>query len=586
MKSLALILKFFLLSSSSYMFCANHDLQKTRELRQYLNELTSTIQNRRITLSKMILIILLKKVKECVEQGANPNISDDLKGVYAIHLAAEAGDVNLIRVLFSHGSNIEMANKNSETPLRKAISFGHQKAITELIVLGANLEARDKNGWTPLLLAATKGNLAVVAELIALGVNIEARSNAKGETALIFAVTFGHHAVVAQLIDSGANIEERSNVYGWTPLIFAARNGYSRIVALLIGARANIEAVDRDGETPLIFAINNYSYRTAVRGKNYQGVIDQLIGAGANIEASDCEDRTSLISATKKGCLGLVAQFINLGANIEAREIYGWTPLIIAAKKGFLEIVKQLIGASADIEAKSNSYQAPLTYAAKEGHLKIVRELIGARANVEAVDKNGWTPLIFAAKDNHFEVVVELIHSGANADHQSNSGYSAETLAKGESKKMLSEFFSKQAILPGEYSLHRAIRLKSNDELKQILINSSQASPNPLINQIYAYKLTLLDIALVTRNVEAISLLLSHGANPLICRFNGIKLASHILEWQNPITSENGQQPSLYNQIYAVHFNHYLSILLPLSKPPGVPMEIIRYIIKLVLILS
>ena len=81
-------------------------------------------------------------------------------------------------------------------------------------------------------------------------------------------------------------------------------------------------------------------------------------------------------------------------------------------------------------------------------------------------------------------------------------GKEAFLRAEGETKTMLSAFFSKEQALPSEHWFHRVMRVGPNRELSHILLHSSQDSLAPLVNELNEHGFAPLDIALVTGNKE------------------------------------------------------------------------------------
>ena len=82
--------------------------------------------------------------------------------------------------------------------------------------------------------------------------------NAKDEdswTPLHSAVAGGHKDVVELLIAKGADVNAKDEEYGAIPLHHAAQAGHKEIVELLIAAGADVNAKNKDGKTPLDWAV-------------------------------------------------------------------------------------------------------------------------------------------------------------------------------------------------------------------------------------------------------------------------------------------------------------------------------------------
>ncbi len=239
------------------------------------------------------------------------------------------------------------------------------------------------------------------------------------------------------------------------------------------------------------------------------------------------------------------------------------------------QIVRKLIkqGANPNIRTTDhfgNSVSA-MHLAAATGDTDLVDFLSNQGANFDAVNSFGNTPLVWAARRGHQEVMMKLLALGAK------QGKKAFVEGRGP-HSILSAFYSKEANLAGEPWFTRVIRIGPSEEIRHILLHSSEDSLKPLINEPEAHGFVPLDVALVSGKKNVFMLLLEKGANPAKCRFN-----PRILEREKAARQIN-LNPSLYYLNYDYSRKHYFAILVPLSKSPGIPVEIIKYIINLLLL--
>ena len=105
-------------------------------------------------------------------------------------------DVEMVKELIQAGADIEGRDKDGETPLIWASSYGHLEIVQELIQAGADVNAKDNDACTPLIWASSRGHLAVVQELIKSGANVNAPI---GLIAIIVAHFNGQHEIVDEL---------------------------------------------------------------------------------------------------------------------------------------------------------------------------------------------------------------------------------------------------------------------------------------------------------------------------------------------------------------------------------------------------
>lgn len=80
----------------------------------------------------------------------------------AIHIAAEAGNVQLIMQLEERGLEIEAKDKDGRSGIFLAASNGHEAAVMHFLKKGCGRTERDRFDKTPLHLAAEAGHLSVV----------------------------------------------------------------------------------------------------------------------------------------------------------------------------------------------------------------------------------------------------------------------------------------------------------------------------------------------------------------------------------------------------------------------------------------
>jgi hypothetical protein len=128
----------------------------------------------------------------------NDIILDDKTGDYFIHLIIKYNIFNVIKKC-EKTINVNLENKNKETPLFLAISNEYINVVKELIYRGADINKRNKSDLSPLMLCC-KNNYQNIAEL---------------------------------LIKKGANVNEK-NILGDTPVKIAQLNGNEELALKLI----------------------------------------------------------------------------------------------------------------------------------------------------------------------------------------------------------------------------------------------------------------------------------------------------------------------------------------------------------------
>jgi len=130
---------------------------------------------------------------------------------------------------------------------------------------------------------------------------------------------------------------------GFTPLMFAITNGDPRVTAYLIEHGSDVNMRNIVGQTSLMLA--------ALGG--HRRIVEQLVRAGADVQAVDQEKRSVLAWAASRGDFPeVISVLATFGANPDMPDIHGITPLMRAALLGYVESVAVLLTLGADSSAK------------------------------------------------------------------------------------------------------------------------------------------------------------------------------------------------------------------------------------------
>ena len=148
-----------------------------------------------------------------------------------IHAATENGQIDVVRSLLDHGSDVDERDGSRRTPLAEASRRGKLQVAKLLIERGADVNSRGATGQTPLHLASTGGHLDIVRLLLDHNADVNARQRSQ-RTALSNASVCGHLKIAKLLLERGADPTIR-NSYGRTPKQEALLKGSSRMTELL-----------------------------------------------------------------------------------------------------------------------------------------------------------------------------------------------------------------------------------------------------------------------------------------------------------------------------------------------------------------
>jgi len=173
------------------------------------------------------LVAIVKLLPDDIE-------TKDHFGRTALHIAADAGQKEVIKFLMRAGAKHEVCSNSGQTPLFYAAVAGHVDAVRVFVDAGANLKARDDFGASILYATATAGDLA--ADVVDLLISEIERRSKSGRSLLHHAVIANDIAMVKRLIRGGVDIHAKT-ARGETPLWLAMTHCHDDIIRLL--RRAN-----------------------------------------------------------------------------------------------------------------------------------------------------------------------------------------------------------------------------------------------------------------------------------------------------------------------------------------------------------
>jgi len=186
------------------------------------------------------------KIKEALIIHPNLINVKSKEGYSLLHLAAERGNAEIVRLLIEKGAIIDIKHPYGVTPLHLAVCCGYgiigldciskkirnYENVTKLLISnGADVNAKDKEGNSPLYYIAMNGNCKIAELLISNGADVNAK-NTKGITPLHRAVKEGHTQIVEILLLEGADANI-GKIQGMTPIKYAKKKGFGDIADLL-----------------------------------------------------------------------------------------------------------------------------------------------------------------------------------------------------------------------------------------------------------------------------------------------------------------------------------------------------------------
>ncbi|XP_076435552.1 uncharacterized protein LOC143275371 [Babylonia areolata] len=266
---------------------------------------------------------------------------------------------------------------------------------------------------TPLHYACKNGMVHTVELLIEHQADVT--STRKEATALHFACLCSSHTASADitclLLQAGADVNAVDR-NGNTPLFYAVSNDHTDAADLLIRHGADVKARNERGETPLGIAVKRCDADTA----------DLLLRHGADVNTQTESGDTLLMFAARRGLSDTAEVLIRHGADIKAGNEWGDTPLHCALLENQPGMADCLIRHGADVNCENSYGETPLLYAVMWCDTDTFQHMIRHGAEVNSETKNGDTPLMFAARRGLSDTAEVLIRHGADINKRNKRG--------------------------------------------------------------------------------------------------------------------------------------------------------------------
>ncbi|XP_063413104.1 uncharacterized protein LOC134695684 [Mytilus trossulus] len=188
-----------------------------------------------------------------------------------------------------------------------------------------------KHHYTPLVCACFHGHTEIVKLLLSEGTSVNCNVSHRKLTPLLAAIIGNNTDVVEKLLendDIDVNLSDSSHV---SPLVVACNTGNFPVVCSLVERGAVLDAIDKCGQTALMFASR----------QGYFDIVQFLCERGAYINAQSRKRWTALMFACKGGHTNIVGYLIERGSSVA--DINVKTQLTTATKQHSIELFKCLL---------------------------------------------------------------------------------------------------------------------------------------------------------------------------------------------------------------------------------------------------
>ncbi|KAM0545028.1 hypothetical protein ACHAPJ_011538 [Fusarium lateritium] len=440
--------------------------------------------------------------------------NDDAHGMTGLHAAVYLGETRWALTIINSAADTQMCLNatcsDGQTPLHWAAKYGRELMVELLVQKGADLNVRDRNGDSPLhvaLMCSTTHCEGVVKRLVAAGAKSDIRGR-KGRTPLAWTIRYGPPSITEMLARSSEVVNAEDDL-GWTSLREAISQAQTDIVYLLLknGADPN-RASSKDDWTPLKAAAQDGDEMTA----------RHLIASGARINDPDREGYSPLRWAIRYSHADIVHLLITHGADLNTKAKDGTTPLIAAVTEGKRRdsnksIVWMLLEHGACPDGHDENGNTALHRAIHNSDRSMAWLLISKGASVTRRDNKGLTPLDWAVERDDPSLCWLLCEHGAKADTPGNKEITSFHRAAALGRCKTVQYFLTQDIdinQPdelGNAAISHAVLSDRTEVVDLLVLNGA------LLDRQNGQGSTVLHTAIRERKFHMVQMLLDHGAS-------------------------------------------------------------------------
>jgi len=289
----------------------------------------------------------------------------------------------------SAAQGLAQRTQPATTAVADAAMRGDREAVRAALARKADVNGAQIDGTTALHWAVERDDIEMVDLLIGAGGRVAARTR-EGVTPLQLAATNGSAAMIGRLIRAGADPNASLTPSGDTALMMAARTGNVDSVRALVEAGGSVNAKEAwGGTTPLMWAVS----------ERHADAARLLIASGADVNA-----RSHYVAAANGR--GFEGRTPIASRTDEKPEDFasGWlTPLMFAAREGDVELTRMLVRAGAGVDAAAGDGKTALALAIFNGNYEVASFLVDSKADVNKADVQRFTPLFWAVDRRNME---------------------------------------------------------------------------------------------------------------------------------------------------------------------------------------
>ncbi|CAJ0579351.1 unnamed protein product, partial [Mesorhabditis spiculigera] len=405
------------------------------------------------------------------EQDPSLVDSQDAYGYTPLMIAVMSGRTEVADFLIAKGSNLSHVDKDGHNVVHWAVVCGQLETLTLVLERGADPAVPDLMKAHPLHYSTAAEEIpsdtaiAILHTLLKKGAHVNC-VDIDERTPILWAASNGNIEALISLTQAGGDIQavdrDRLGV-----LHCAASHGYHEIIERCLQSmpRKLVDARDRQGNTPLFYAVSHGHYDAA----------RLLLAAGSNPNHQDNRLRTSSHCAAAKGQLRMLKLLKQFGASFEIQNYRGDLPLHEAVQAGSKEVADWLLQLHpTSLDAASHEGRTGLHLAAATGNIEMVVFLCSQGGQINPLmlyRDNMYTPLDLAKRKDH-QVVVEYLtmrHSAKLATEVP------------EEERLSNKLHFEEQIVNAKLNRGKILRQESSSELSARRLRRRRTSSEMLI---------------------------------------------------------------------------------------------------------
>lgn len=303
-------------------------------------------------------------VKLLLTKGSLIDITDQ-EGRSLLYLPIKYGYNDIIKLLIDHDvksvgiSIIDSKDTYSNIPLHYSIFFKNIYAINILIEANSNPNTTDENGNNSLHLAIYTRNYDICKLILDTDININARTLI-GETALHIACNFQLENIVKLLVSNSIDINAQDYNNEITALIYAVNLNNKNISNYLIDNGADPNIQDFLGNTALHYAIIEEAYQIV-----HDLLTSKKVSTKLNVNIHNISSKLPIHLLLEKDVVpeNNIINLLMSASNLNFQDDIGNTPLHLICEKNIWKNYKDiLVKKKLNIFIKNYEDKAPINY--------------------------------------------------------------------------------------------------------------------------------------------------------------------------------------------------------------------------------